>query len=738
MANNEDYLDSLLMAAQSQGDPNSAIEMIRKMESGVKASEQDNGDKNANNESLQAAEDTAANLLAELNAVQSESDFGEVTNAENASMEDVDALLNSLTLENNDSENIDVSAANVITAEPAVPEIPVVSEEPAVTETPVVSEEPAVMEVPVASEESAVTEMPVIPDEPSIPEISEESVEAAIDEEPAAPVISGESLEAEIPSDIDALLSSDFSGEIELPSEDISGEASESEMTSLDDFANILASEDSASAPVEMTEAAPQIDDYDEAIKMMNSGLFKEKPNSGDSGDMKSLEELALEMDDVAAMEAELGIHDKNDIASSLSADDYALAGDAEALNEISGLLDAIDSNEVSSSDDFDVLSMVNAALTKQEAEDEAASLEEKKKKEKNKKEKAKKEKKKRGKKAKDGEENGEPSENADVEALGIKKKGFFGRLMDFLTAEEDDPDNLIQATDEAGKSSEGFEDVKGENKEILEEIDKEEDEKGKKKKKKKKDKKNKKGEKPASDEEGDDSEDGGDKKGKKAKKPKKEKKPLELDVDTGKPLSKRNVRLVAILAASLLVAIILFCTIVPKVIVNSQARKAFYKGDYETTYNTFFGENKLSESDQILFSKSEIILKITHKYDAYRAYNNLNMPMEALDQLLQAVKNYELWFFAAESVGAEQEFGLAYAKILGALLGDYELTEDAAREINALPTDEEYSLKVYSVVNHTEYIDPETPLPAPFTPPTEEETNNTLQYSDMLEEEGN
>ena len=277
MANNEDYLDSLLMAAQSQGDPNSAIEMIRKMESG-KNSEQDNGDKNVNNESLQAAEDTAANLLAELNSLQSESGSVDATDKETVASEDIDSLLNSLASESNTLENIDVSAANVI------------PDEPAVTEMPVASDEPAVTEMPVASEEPAVTEMPVIPDETSIPEIPEESVEAVINEESVASIISGESLEAEIPSDIDALLSSDFSGEIELPSEDISGMADGSEMTSSDDLANILASGDNVQAPTETAGAAFEIDDYDEAIKMMEEKgeiykveLIKEHADNGEN-----------------------------------------------------------------------------------------------------------------------------------------------------------------------------------------------------------------------------------------------------------------------------------------------------------------------------------------------------------------------------------------------------------------------------------------------------------------------
>ena len=176
----------------------------------------------------------------------------------------------------------------------------------------------------------------------------------------------------------------------------------------------------------------------------------------------------------------------------------------------------------------------------------------------------------------------------------------------------------------------------------------------------------------------------------------------------------------------------------IPKVIINSGARKAYYKGDYETTYKSFYGEKKLSDSDRILFTRSEIVLKMLHKYDAYKTYVKIDMAEEALDQLLQAVQNYEPWLYAAEACGATEEFKEAYSKCLNALQIDYGMSEEAAKEVIALPTDEEYSLMVHAIVTHTEYIDPTAPLPAPFVEPESEIIDEGDGFGDILDEEGN
>ena len=79
--------------------------------------------------------------------------------------------------------------------------------------------------------------------------------------------------------------------------------------------------------------------------------------------------------------------------------------------------------------------------------------------------------------------------DKGDEEPKPDKKKSKFSKLLDFLTAEDEEEEALIKPVDAAEGEA-----ATGENKEILEEIDAEGDDSKGKKKKKKKDKKGKKG----------------------------------------------------------------------------------------------------------------------------------------------------------------------------------------------------------------------------------------------------
>ena len=774
MANNEDYLDSLLKAAESQDNPNSAINKVREItkreQEAVEASKEEISIEEQPVEELPIEELPVEELTVEelpTEELPTEELPTEELHTEELSAEELSA--EELPIEELNIEDLPIE--DLPTEELAVEEQP--AEEISLEELP--AEELPVEELPIEDipiEDIPIEELPVedIPTEEipaedasledvslddalsdlaslgdlSLDDVSETAensdnpVETAVDDLLGAlnidsPETGDESSEQSSESSLDDLLNSDFSGEIELGEEDIA---------SLLENAEAFANSDSEEPKGEDDNG---LDSSTEAsVDDLLGSLNFDAPNENG--------EIAVDLSDIDSLAGELGFEDKD--AVEISGD--SLGGDNGELEEISSLLNTIDSNEVKENSDDDLLSLLSEAVSEQEAVEnreallkdrEQAELEYAKFKEEKEKQEAKEKKKASsfltkifGKK-KEKEESGEE--------LAIEKpKSKFSKIVDFLTASEDDDEaeeDLLKVQDaepEAGKE-ENFEDVPGENKEILEEIDAEgEDGKGKKGKKKKKDKKGKKGKKgkETSTEEGDESDDEesaeGEGKKKKAKKEKKERKPLVLDIDTGKPLSKRNVKLVGFLAATLLLAIILIAKFVPSIFVNASARRAYYRGDYETTYNSFYGE-KLNSSDQILFDRSFIILKVSHKYDAYSSYMKMNMPMEALDQLLQAVDNYEKWLILAETCGATDEFNKAYTDVLGALSMSFNLTENDAKAINMLPTDLEYSLKVYSIVNHTEYIDPNEPLPGPFVPPVDE-TDETPVYEDLLEEEGN
>ncbi len=653
-----------------------------------------------------------------------------------------------------------------ISVEEPVAEEPIVAEEPAVEEPVIeepVIEEPAVEETPAdpnamlsadqiaAMFESAnAAEEPVLAEEPAVEEpVIEEPVaaEPAAEEQPILDEVTGE---VEVPIEelpLDDVLSAEATEEpaaeetaseeipgdvLEQPSEEASTEEEADEESSLDLDALLegLDAEDKSEAEtVEMTNTLDTVPGSDESMSDLSQEdiekLLNDAKNVEDESEPQG--EVEIDMNDLSQLES-LGVFDKD-------ADLSELGESSEELDEISSLLKTADNNDFSLNEDDDLMNLLSMESKRQAEEEEAAkkaesenaSEEDSEGKDKKKKKKKEKGKKKKGAIPEDLE--GEIDIDALNEAIPEKKQSAFSKFISFMTASDED----APASAEGENGEFGFEGVQGENKEILDEIDKEGDKKGK--KKPKKDKKAKKGAAKESDEGGDEGdEEGGGKKKKKPKKEKvkKEKKPKEEEPDNSKPLNKKNVRKIFVMAATLLLLLMLFIKLVPAMINKEQARKAYYKGDYEATYTALFGE-KLSEGDQLLFDRSEIILKMGHKYDAFLSYNRMGMRTEALDQLLQAVARYEEWLYIAEVCGCKDAFNAEYEKIVTALSVTYDLTLDRAKEINAMPTDLEYSLMVESIANHTEYIDPNAPLPEPFVP---EPDPLEMNFEDVLPEE--
>lgn len=279
--------------------------------------------------------------------------------------------------------------------------------------------------------------------------------------------------------------------------------------------------------------------------------------------------------------------------------------------------------------------------------------------------------------------------EDKDAPAKTKEKKGLFAKILDFLT-EEDEED-----------SSQGTEDVplSDENREILEEMDKE----GKKGKKKKA-KKGKKGKDAAPAGEEGEEEDGGGKdskkKPKKEKKPKKVKEPKEKEpVDPKNKITLKKLLPIIIFGVSLLVVIILLTSLGGEFTVKREAKQAFYREDYETCYQNLFGK-KLSESEQIMFGKSESILRIRLWMREYEMFVEEGSELEAVDVLIQAVNDYSDLYEYAAKWNADSEVAAVYSSMLEILQNKYHLSEAQALEIAHELDDVEYTRKVLAVAN--------------------------------------
>lgn len=273
------------------------------------------------------------------------------------------------------------------------------------------------------------------------------------------------------------------------------------------------------------------------------------------------------------------------------------------------------------------------------------------------------------------------------------KKPGFFARLWQFLTEEAE------EIEDEVDK---GAENATGENAEILKELDEEKTKKKKKEKKEKK-KKNKKDENPAG-AEGEDGENAeaapAKKKKKKEKKEKKEKEPRSKEP---RLLTKRATIALIAFCATLVAAITFLSNFLPDYADRTDARKAYYAGDYRTVYEELHNKN-LGSSDEIMYQRAEKILSLQNKLDAYQRRMELGQDMEALDALFQGVALYgEL---AADSTDIIEELNGIYQQICEILQNTYGVSAEEAMEINGYDN-ETYTRKLDSLLHGTEFYLP-------------------------------
>lgn len=283
-----------------------------------------------------------------------------------------------------------------------------------------------------------------------------------------------------------------------------------------------------------------------------------------------------------------------------------------------------------------------------------------------------------------------------DAEAGQEKKPGLFARLWQFLTEEAE------EIEDEVDK---GAENATGENAEIIKELDAEDSDKNKKKKKEKK-KKNKKADKAAAEgtegEEGENAEEASTKK--KKKKEKKEKKEKEKRPPEPKILTRRTMIVLVAFCATLIAAITFLSSFLPEYADKTEARRAFYAGDYQTVYEQL-NNKKLGSSDEIMYQRATEILSLQHKLDSYQNRMVLGEDMDALDALFQGVDLY-LEFAGSDTSGALNELTEIYQQICTILQNDYGVSAEEAVEINGYDN-ETYTRKLDSLLHGTEFYLP-------------------------------
>ena len=287
-----------------------------------------------------------------------------------------------------------------------------------------------------------------------------------------------------------------------------------------------------------------------------------------------------------------------------------------------------------------------------------------------------------------------ERNKSAGQEEKG--KKPLLSKLMDFLSEEDPEEEN---------------EDIKlsQENEGILKDLDKEKGGKG-----------------------------SGGKKGKAKKEPKpkkekppKEKPPKENTGTPGKKISFKRVLPILLIGVSLGVLLFVFVNAAAEYTDKKTARTAYYEGDYRTCYTNLFGKD-LTESESIMFGKSESILYIRLWMREYEMFVEEGSEVKALDSLIQTVNSYPELYEYAERFNAGPDVAADYATILNILESKYGLTEGQVREIAAERSDVQYTRIVTAIAGGKTYDN----WDAPEKPVTPENTDVDDGMSDPLPEE--
>ena len=291
--------------------------------------------------------------------------------------------------------------------------------------------------------------------------------------------------------------------------------------------------------------------------------------------------------------------------------------------------------------------------------------------------------------------------------------KGFFTKLLDFFTEEEEEDE-------EQGNENLNLSD---ENKDIIKDLDKE----GSKKKKNKKAKK-------AASEKTDKEKKKPEKKPKKQPKPKKEKPPKEIPLVTDKKLSFKKVLPVVLVGVSVGVLLFVFINSAADYSDKREARAAYYAGDYQTCYLNLFGKD-LDETESVMYGKSESILYIRLWIREFEMFAGEGDRVRALDSLIQTVDRYPQLYEYANQWNAGAEVAAGYATILNYLSANFGLTESQAQQIADEKKDIDYTRIVTAIANGKSFEEWNAPADAgPDEAPVEEVPESVME--DVLPEE--
>ena len=131
-----------------------------------------------------------------------------------------------------------------------------------------------------------------------------------------------------------------------------------------------------------------------------------------------------------------------------------------------------------------------------------------------------------------------------------------------------------------------------------------------------------------------------------------------------------------------------------------TQAKEYYDQGEYVEAYSCFDKGSKVKEVDEELYEKSRLTAYIQQPLNSYEVYQKQKMYSEALSALILGVGRYDRNAKEAASVGVSLEYDEMLSKIEKTLTKKYDMTLDQARELYAIREKEEYTLKLYDIID--------------------------------------
>ena len=280
------------------------------------------------------------------------------------------------------------------------------------------------------------------------------------------------------------------------------------------------------------------------------------------------------------------------------------------------------------------------------------------------------------------------------------EKTGFFKKMGESLFGEDEEEREPIP--DDANIT------LSDENAEVLEQLSEEDASKSKKKKEKKRKNKNKeeKTESNAADENAEEEIEETPAK-KKVRKPKREKKKKVYEEEKpAKKVSKKKVKSVVWVCLTILAIVMLLKTVGMNMLEMTEARDAYFVGDYKKAYELFTGD-ELKASDKILMEKATIIVRLSHAVETYENHVKLGKKLEALDDLMQGVAYYSEVETSEKLDYITSDATAEYHKILELLNADFGLSQQDAKTILEEKDLYVYNLQLQDIVDGKPYVRP-------------------------------